>query len=52
MAVANDNIDVTIATLSGGAVTSGKFRIWALLMDCSDMGSDMVADEVDRDTLA
>ena len=48
----NDNIDVTIATLSGGAVTSGKFRIWALLMDCSDMGSDMVADEVDRDTLA
>jgi hypothetical protein len=52
MAVANDNIDVTIASLSGGAVTSGKFRIWALLMDCSDMGSDMVADEVDRDTLA
>ena len=50
MAVANDNIDLKIVTLSGGAVTTGKFRIWALLMDCSDMGSDMVADEVDRDT--
>ena len=51
MAVAADNIDVTIATLSGGAVTSGKFRIWAVLMDCTDIGS-MTADEVDRDTLA
>ena len=51
MAVADDNIDVTIATLSGGAVTSGKFRIWAVLMDCTDMG-DTAADEVDRDALA
>jgi len=51
MAVADDNIDVTIATLSGGAVTEGKFRIWAVLMDCTDIG-DMAADEVDRDTLA
>lgn len=51
MAVADDNIDVTIATLSGGAVSSGKFRIWAVLMDCTDIG-DMAADEVDRDTLA
>ena len=51
MAVADDNIDVTIASLSGGAVTSGKFRVWAVLMDCTDMG-DMAADEVDRDTLA
>ena len=48
MAVADDNIDVTIATLSGGAVTSGKFRIWAVLMDCTDMG-DTAADEVARD---
>ena len=52
MAVANDNIDVTIATLSGGAVTSGKFRVWAVLMDCSDMGNDGVANEVTRDYLA
>tara|TARA_B100000035_G_scaffold116309_1_gene98574 strand:+ start:96 stop:578 length:483 start_codon:yes stop_codon:yes gene_type:complete len=51
MAVADDNIDVTIASLSGGAVSSGKFRIWAVLMDCTDMG-DTAADEVDRDALA
>jgi len=52
MAVANDNIDMTIATLSGGAVTTGKFRIWAVMMDCTDAGKDGVADEVDRDLLA
>ena len=52
MAVANDNIDVTIATLSGGAVTSGKFRVWAILMDCTDIGNEGTADEVDRDLLA
>jgi len=51
MAVADDNIDVTIATLSGGAVSSGKFRVWAVLMDCTDIG-DTSANEVDRDTLA
>ena len=48
MAVADDNIDVTIATLSGGAVTSGKFRVWAVMMDCTDMG-DTAANEVARD---
>jgi hypothetical protein len=47
-AVADDNIDVTIATLSGGAVTSGKFRVWAVMMDCTDMG-DTSANEVARD---
>ena len=52
MAVANDNIDLTIATLSGGAVTTGKFRIWAVMMDCTDAGNDGTAQEVDRDTLA
>jgi len=51
MAVADDNIDVTIASLSGGAVSSGKFRVWAVLMDCTDMG-DTAADEVARDALA
>jgi len=52
MAVADDNIDLKIATLSGGAVTSGKFRIWAVMMDCTDAGKDGTAQEVDRDTLA
>ena len=52
MAVANDNIDLTIATLSGGAVTTGKLLIWAWMMDCTDSGSSKVADEVDRDYLA
>ena len=52
MATANDNIDLKIATLSGGAVTTGKFRIWAVLMDCTDAGKDGTAQEVDRDTLA
>ena len=52
LAVANDNIDLTIATLSGGAVSTGKLRIWAVMMDCSDMGQDMTANEVDRDYLA
>ena len=51
MAVADDNIDVTIASLSGGAVSSGKFRVWTILMDCTDIG-DLTANEVDRDTLA
>ncbi len=49
MAVADDNIDLTIATLSGGAVTSGKLRIWAVMMDCTDQGNDGTAQEVARD---
>ena len=52
MAVADDNIDLTIASLSGGAVTTGKMRIWAVMMDCTDRGNDGTAQEVDRDTLA
>ena len=48
MAGAADNIDVTIATLSGGAVSSGLFRVWAVLMDCTDEG-DLTAQEVARD---
>ena len=52
MAVADDNIDLTIATLSGGAVTSGKLRIFAVMMDCTDQGNDGTAQEVDRDKLA
>tara|TARA_Y100000389_G_scaffold30260_1_gene25646 strand:- start:1070 stop:1561 length:492 start_codon:yes stop_codon:yes gene_type:complete len=52
MAVADDNIDMTIATLSGGATTTGKLRIWAWMMDCTDIGNDGTANEVDRDALA
>ena len=52
MAVADDNIDLTIATLSGGAVTTGNLRIWAWMMDCTDLGNDGTANEVDRDALA
>lgn len=50
MAIAADNIDVTVATLTG-TLSTGKLRVWALLMDVTDIG-DMVGDEVDRDTLA
>lgn len=50
MAVADDNIDLKIATLTG-TLSTGKFRVWALCMDCTDTG-DLAADEVDRDTLA
>jgi len=32
-------------------LTAGKIRVWALMLNVSDMGS-MGADEVDRDTLA
>tara|TARA_R100001163_G_C5020042_1_gene163096 strand:+ start:473 stop:967 length:495 start_codon:yes stop_codon:yes gene_type:complete len=52
MCVADDNIDLTLATQSGTAMTTGKLRIWAVLMDCTDMGSDMTANEVARDALA
>ena len=48
MCVADDNIDLTLATQSGTAMTTGKLRIWAVLMDCTDIG-DMAANEVARD---
>ena len=48
MAVADDNINLTLATLSGGALTTGKMRIWAVIMDCNDEG-DLTAQEVARD---
>ena len=52
MCVADDTIDLLLATQSGAAMATGKFRIWAVLMDCTDMGSDMTANEVARDALA
>ena len=48
MAVADDNIDLKIATLTG-TLSTGKFRVWAVLMDCTDLGGDMAANEVARD---
>ena len=45
-----DTIDVKFATETD--VTSGKLRFWAILMDVSDLGQDMTAEEVDRDYLA
>ena len=46
----SDTLDVTLAG-SGGSFTAGKLRVYASLLDVSDIGS-MTADEVDRDTLA
>jgi len=34
-----------------GTLSTGKMRVWAVLMDCTDVG-DLSAQEVDRDTLA
>ena len=48
MCVADDTLDLLLATQSGTAMTTGKFRIWAVLMDCTDIG-DMAANEVARD---
>ena len=45
-----DTLDVTLAG-SGASFTAGKLRVYASLLDVSDIGS-MTADEVDRDTLA
>lgn len=50
MAVADDNIDVTIASLTG-TLAAGKLRVWAVLMDVTDVG-DLLPNEVDRDVLA
>ena len=48
MCTADDTLDLLLATQSGTAMTTGKLRIWAVLMDCTDMG-DMAANEVGRD---
>ena len=45
-----DTLDLTL-TGGGASFTAGSIRVWAMLMDVSDMG-DMSANEVDRDTLA
>ena len=50
MLTSADTLDVTLAG-SGASFTAGKLRVYASLLDVSDIGS-MTADEVDRDTLA
>ena len=45
-----DTLDLTLAG-SGASFSAGKIRVYAVLMDVSDVG-EMEADEVDRDQLA
>lgn len=47
---AADTLDLTFAG-SGATFTAGKLRVFAMLMDVSEIG-DLTAKEVDRDTLA
>ena len=51
LAVAAETIDIKLATQSGTALTTGKVRVFAVLMDVTDTGYS-VATEVDRDYLA
>jgi|TARA_R110000823_G_scaffold195127_2_gene326423 hypothetical protein len=51
LAVADDTIDILLATQSGTALTTGKVRVFAILMDVNDTGVE-TPDEVDRDYLA
>lgn len=48
---AADTIDVLIQAATTVS-TSGKVRVWAVLMDVDSVGSDKGADEADRDKLA
>ena len=45
-----DTLDLTFAG-DGSTYTAGKIRVYAVMMDVSEIG-DTSADEVDRDTLA
>ena len=45
-----DTLDLTLAG-GGASFTAGEIRVYAVLMDVSDVG-EMEADEVDRDQLA
>ena len=38
-----DTLDITLASLSGGAVTSGKLRVWAILVDLTATTSAGIA---------
>jgi|TARA_R110002072_G_scaffold213466_3_gene370760 hypothetical protein len=51
LATAADTIDIKLATQSGTALTTGKVRVFAVLMDVTDLGFG-VATEAARDRLA
>ena len=51
LATAADTIDIKLATQSGTALTTGKVRVFAVLMDVTDIGFG-VATEAARDRLA
>ena len=46
-----ETLDMTFAG-TGASFTSGKIRVFALLIDMSSTGASKTANEVDRDTLA
>tara|TARA_R110000803_G_scaffold6177_3_gene20103 strand:- start:8 stop:490 length:483 start_codon:yes stop_codon:yes gene_type:complete len=50
VSAAADTLDLTFAG-SGATFTAGKLRVFAMLMDVSEIG-DLTANEVDRDYLA
>ena len=50
VSAAADTLDLTFAG-SGATFTAGKLRVYAMLMDVSEVG-DLTANEVDRDLLA
>ena len=49
MVTSADTLDVELNAVT--SLTAGKIRVWALMLNVSDMGG-MGANEVDRDTLA
>ena len=51
LATAAETIDIKLATQSGTALTTGKVRVFAVLMDVTDIGFG-VATEAARDRLA
>ena len=48
---AAETLDMTFAG-TGASFTSGKVRVFALLIDMASAGASKPANEVDRDTLA
>jgi hypothetical protein len=49
MVTSADTLDVELNAVT--SLTAGNIRVWALMLNVSDMGS-MGANEVDRDALA
>jgi hypothetical protein len=47
-----NTLDVTFSATNVSSVDSGKFRVWAMLMDIDPVGFNQEANEVVRDQLA